>query len=74
MIIHHFGHDTAAGDYGDMGLSQGFYIELARLIKKCADEVCQGKYLVLTGGGARRDIAEYIYPEILHILAGDDLK
>ncbi len=72
MIIHHFGHDTAEGDYGDLGLSKDFYIQLAKLIKGCADEVCQGKYLVMTGGGARRDIAEYIYPRILHILAGEE--
>ena len=41
---------------------------------ECADEVCQGKYLVMTGGGARRDIAEYIYSDILHILAEESLS
>lgn len=70
MIFHNFGHDTCEGDYGDRGLTPDFFPALAREIKQCAGEICQGRYLVLTHGGARADIAEYIFPRIIEILAG----
>ena len=72
MIIHHLGHDTAQGDYGDRGLSKDFFVKLARLLKGCADEFCQGRYLAMTGGGARQDIAEYIYPRTIRVLVGEE--
>ena len=69
MIFHNFGHDTCEGDYGNRGLTRDFFPRLASEIKQCAVEVCQGRYLALTHGGARADIAEYIFPRILEILA-----
>lgn len=69
MIFHNFGHDTCQGDYGDRGLTPEFFSQLAGEIKQCAKEVCQGKYLVLTHGGHRADIAEYIFPKIIEILS-----
>lgn len=30
---------------------------------------CEGRYLVLTHGGERADVAEYIFPRIVEILA-----
>ena len=69
MIWHNLGHDTSQGDYGDRGLTPDFFPQLAREIKQCATEVCQGRYLVLTHGGARADVAEYIFPKIIEILA-----
>lgn len=72
MIFHNFGHDTCQGDYGDRGLTPEFFPRLAREIKQCADEVCQGRYLVLTHGGYRADIAELIFPEIIEILAEEE--
>jgi acetoin utilization deacetylase AcuC-like enzyme len=69
MILHNLGHDTAQGDYGDRGLTPEFFPRLAREIKQAAGEVCGGRYLILTHGGARADIAEYIFPKIIEILA-----
>lgn len=69
MIFHFLGHDTCQGDYGDIGLTQDFFIELVREIKGCAERVCSGRYLIITGGGSRRDVAEYIFPRIAGILA-----
>jgi len=69
MIFHNLGHDTARGDYGDRGLSRDFFPVLARETKQCADEVCEGRYLIITHGGSRRDVAEYIFPSIAEILA-----
>lgn len=69
LILHNLGHDTGEGDYGDLGLSAGFFPGLAREIKRCAAEVCGGRYVVVTHGGARADTAEYIFPRIIEVLA-----
>ncbi len=69
MVFHFLGHDTCEGDYGDIGLTQDFFIELVKEVKRCAEEVCKGRYLIITGGGSRRDVAEYILPRIAEILA-----
>lgn len=69
MIFHNLGHDTAIGDYGDRGLSRDFFPALALETKQCAEEVCGGRYLIITHGGSRPDIAEYVFPRIAEILA-----
>jgi acetoin utilization deacetylase AcuC-like enzyme len=69
VIFHNFGHDTCKGDYGDRGLTPDFFPALARLIKDVADQVCEGRYIVITHGGARADVAQLIFPEIARILA-----
>ncbi len=69
LIFHGLGHDCAKGDYADLGLSWDFFIELVREVKGCADRVCGGKYVVGLGGGSRQDIAEYISPRVIRILA-----
>lgn len=70
LILHFFGHDTCQGDYGDRGLTPNSYPRLAQLVKECADSVCEGRYVVITGGGFRRDVAEYVFPKVLRVLAG----
>jgi acetoin utilization deacetylase AcuC-like enzyme len=69
VILHNLGHDTCQGDYGDRGLTPEFFPRLAGEIKQAALEVCEGRYLILTHGGARADVAEYIFPRIIEILA-----
>ena len=69
MILHNLGHDTGQGDYGDRGLTPDFFPQLVREINQAAKEVCQGRYLIVTHGGARADVAEYIFPRIIEILA-----
>lgn len=69
LIFHMMGHDSAQGDYGDRGLSWDFFPQLAKEMKEVADKVCGGRYIVGLGGGARFDIAEYITPKIVRILA-----
>ena len=68
LILHNFGHDTCQLDYGDIGLTPDFYPRLAREIKTCAKELCRGRYIVLTHGGQRADVAETIFPRIAEIL------
>ncbi len=69
LLFHNFGHDTCRGDYGDRGLSEDFFLKLARKVKGFTEEVCGGRYIIITHGGKRKDVAEYIFPEIIRILA-----
>lgn len=69
MIFHNFGHDTCEGDYGDRGLSPSFFPILAEEVKKCSEEVCEGRYLIITHGGYLREVTETIFPRIVEILA-----
>jgi acetoin utilization deacetylase AcuC-like enzyme len=69
MIFHNLGHDTCQGDYGDRGLTRSFYPRLAQEVKQVADEVCRGRYLIITHGGFRVDVSEYIWPRIIEVLA-----
>lgn len=72
LIWHNFGHDTCQGDYGDRGLTPGFFPQLAREINELAREECGGRYLVLTHGGYLYEVADFIFPKIIEILAGKD--
>jgi len=69
IILHVLGHDTAQGDYGDRGLTWDFFAKLVGEVKECADRVCEGRYIVGLGGGSRYEIADYITPTIVDILA-----
>ncbi len=69
MIVHFFGHDTHKDDYGSLGLSESFFPRLAREVKKLAEEVCEGKYVLIDGGGANREVGERIWEEVVKILA-----
>ncbi len=70
-ILHSFGYDTCQGDYGDRGLTVNFYPRLAYKVKKLADEVCEGRYLIVVMGGASAETANLILPEIVKVLLGD---
>ncbi|RLF18756.1 MAG: histone deacetylase [Thermoprotei archaeon] len=61
FIFHFLGHDTCQGDYGDRGLTPDFYPRLVAAVKACADELCRGRYVIVTGGGSRVDVAEYVF-------------
>lgn len=69
LILHFLGHDTCQGDYGDRGLSPSFYPRLVSLVKACADDICSGRYVIVTGGGARADVAEQVYTSAVEVLA-----
>lgn len=67
IILHLLGHDTALGDYGSRGLSKQFFSKLVKMVKD-ASEICQGRYLINTHGGASVSICEYVYTEAIKIL------
>ncbi len=69
LIFHNLGHDTCMGDYGDKGLTPSFFPRLVQEVKEVAEEVCQGRYVVLTHGGSRREVARYVFTEVARILS-----
>lgn len=69
MVVHFFGHDTHEADYGNRGVDENFFVDLAKVMKKCADEICGGRYLVIDGGGANKKVGRYIWPKIIRVLA-----
>ncbi|MBD3228321.1 MAG: hypothetical protein GF329_09050 [Candidatus Lokiarchaeota archaeon] len=72
LILHLLGHDTAVGDYGSRGLSKNSFLDLVRVIKECAEKICDGKYLINTHGGSNLSICEYIHPKIIRILSNNE--
>ena len=68
LIFHNFGHDTCQGDYGDKGLSVEFFKKLAQLVKDLSDEVCEGRYMVISHGGYLREVAERVFRDVLEVL------
>ncbi len=68
-IFWEYGYDGTIGEYGDKGLSDDCHGRLAELIKATADEVCQGRLIVILCGGSTRDVAAYTIPRIIAILA-----
>jgi pimeloyl-ACP methyl ester carboxylesterase len=61
------------GEYGDIGLTPEVHISLARELKKIADEVSQGRFIIVLCGGSRRYLAHYLIPKIIEVLAEVEL-
>lgn len=68
MLIWYFGFDTHRGDYGDLGLTMDAYLSIAKTLRETAVEVCNGRFVVVLGGGSRRDLASQLIPPIIKSL------
>jgi len=69
IIFWNWGYDGTIGEYGDIGLSPELHLQMAREIRKLADEVCSGRLIIILCGGSRRDYATFLIPRIITILA-----
>ena len=69
LMFWYFGFDTHQGDYGSLGLSKRCYVDIARFMKKTADEITDGRLEVVLGGGSRTDLATALIPPIIEVLA-----
>ena len=69
IIFWNWGYDGTTGEYGDIGLTPGLHLQMARGIKELAGEICNGRLIVVLCGGSRRDLASSLIPRILEILA-----
>lgn len=68
VLFWNWGYDGTKGEYGDIGLSPNFHILLAKELKGIADEICQGKLIIVLCGGSQRNLATYLIPRIIRIL------
>jgi len=71
IIFWNWGYDGTNGEYGDIGLSPESHLQMAREIRQFAEEICNGRLVVILCGGSRRDLATFLIPRILEILAGE---
>lgn len=69
LIFWEFGYDATQGEYGDKGITKDCHIEIARIIKSTTDSICRGRLITILCGGSRRDLATYIIPRIIKVLA-----
>ncbi len=70
LIFWNWGYDGTQGEYGDLGLSLNFHAKLAKVLKNAADEICNGRLVVILCGGSSRRVATYAIPQIISCLAG----
>jgi acetoin utilization deacetylase AcuC-like enzyme len=68
-IFWNWGYDGTQGEYGDIGLTPHLHIELACRLRNISEEACHGRLVVILCGGARRDLACYLIPRIIRVLA-----
>ncbi len=69
MIFWLCGMDTHRDSYGTQAVSEKVYAKLAKVIKQCADEVCNGKLIVKTCFNAPPHATTYAAPRIVDCLA-----
>jgi acetoin utilization deacetylase AcuC-like enzyme len=72
ILFWNWGYDGTQGEYGDIGLTPDVHILLVRELKKIADEVSKGKFVVVLCGGSRRDLAHSLIPRMIEVLAEDE--
>lgn len=68
IMFWNWGYDGTIGEYGDIGLTLEFHLQMAMEIKKLAHEVCSGRLIIILCGGSRRDYANFLIPPIIRIL------
>ena len=68
IIFWYFGHDTHVGEYGDVGLTIQDYVETAHILKALAEKLCQGRIVVVLGGGSIPEIARKSTLGIIRVL------
>jgi len=69
IIFWNWGYDGTIGEYGDIGLSPDFHIQMTEEIKGLAHGICKGRLIVILCGGSKRDLARSLIPQMIKILA-----
>jgi acetoin utilization deacetylase AcuC-like enzyme len=69
-IFWDWGYDGTQGDYGDIGLTPDAHIRLAQALQRAADDLCQGRLVVVLCGGRQRDLARRLIPQVISVLVG----
>ncbi len=71
ILFWNWGYDGTHGEYGDIGLTPAVHLLLVRELKKIADEVSSGRFVIVLCGGSRRDLARTLIPRMIEVLAED---
>ena len=71
IIFWNWGYDGTIGEYGDMGLTPVVHLQMAMAIKQLSSEICNGRLVIVLCGGSSRDLASFLIPRILEILASE---
>ncbi len=69
ILFWNWGYDGTQGEYGDMGLTPECHILLAKELKAMAEEISEGRLIIVLCGGSRRDLARYLIPQVIEILS-----
>jgi acetoin utilization deacetylase AcuC-like enzyme len=69
ILFWNWGYDGTQGEYGDIGLSAEVHILMANELKTAANELCRGRLIIVLCGGSRRDLARYLIPQSIGVLA-----
>lgn len=64
IVVHFMGHDTHAWEYGSLGLSTNFFATMASEIRDFAEDVCEGRYVIIHGGGADPEITSRVLQRV----------
>ncbi len=73
LFFWYFGFDTCSGDYGSLGLSKGFFVEMGRRLVDMAYRRWGGKMHVVLAGGANRETATWLIPRVIQLLAQEEI-
>jgi acetoin utilization deacetylase AcuC-like enzyme len=68
ILFWNWGYDGTKGEYGDIGLTPEVHVSLARELRKLAEEICQGRLIIVLCGGSRRNLARYLIPRMIQVL------
>jgi len=69
LIFHNLGHDTCQGIMATGDLLRSSFLAWRRRSNRRLKRSARGRYIVITHGGSRADVADYISPRIISILA-----
>ncbi|MFX1403721.1 MAG: histone deacetylase [Promethearchaeota archaeon] len=70
IIFWNMGHDAHALDYGGFNLSLRAFPAMTEILLQAADEVCEGRLVVLLSGGSEVSVAKHAISGIVRKLAG----
>ncbi|MFX1243872.1 MAG: hypothetical protein ACFE8F_02855 [Promethearchaeota archaeon] len=70
VILWNMGHDAHALDYGGFQLSLNAFPAMTEILLTTAEEVCEGRLIVLLSGGSEVIVARHAISGIVRTLAG----
>jgi acetoin utilization deacetylase AcuC-like enzyme len=68
LLFWNWGYDGTRGEYGDIGLTPDLHISLAKELKALANEISNGRLIIVLCGGSGRDLAHQLIPQIIRVL------